>query len=183
MAAISTTPGAAELIDRIRRLERELHELRRTVAPAAETPASDYTALTLGMGDAWYAVDVARVVEVLPMAWTEPLPDAPAWVRGALRFGDEVVTVIDLRCRLGGPLLAPHLDQRIVLAALPRLVGFVVDGVGSLLQVTAAGVHPPPEGIPQAPFIMGGVTTADLGIVHLLSLERLSRDSVWEAND
>lgn len=172
-----------EIIERIRRLERELFELRRSVAPPAEAPTADYTALTLGLGEVWYAVDVTRVVEVVPMAWAEPLPDAPAWVRGALRFGDEVVTIIDLRARLGGPLLNPGLDQRIVVAALPRLVGFVVDGIGGLLDVALAAIHPPPQGIPQAPFIIGGVTHADLGIVHLLSLERLSRDSLWETND
>lgn len=174
---------APDLIERIRRLERELYELRRTVTPAAEAPAVDYTALTIGLGDAWYAADVTRIVEVVPMAFTEPLPDSPAWVRGALRFGDDVVTVIDLRNRLGGPLRKPELDQRIVLVSLPRLVGFVVDRVGSLVEVSAAAIHPPPAGIPQAPFIVGGITTAELGIVHLLSLERLSRDSVWETND
>lgn len=173
---------APELIERIRRLERELYELRRAVAPAAEAPGADYTALTLGLGDAWYAADVTRIVEVLPMALTEPLPDAPTWVRGALRFGDDVVTVIDLRNRLGGPLRKPELDQRIVLVSLPRLIGLVVDRVGSLVEVVAAAVHPPPAGIPQAPFVVGGMTTADLGIIHLLSLERLSRDSVWETS-
>lgn len=174
---------ANDLFERIRRLERELVELRRAVAPAAEAPAADYTALTLGVGDAWYAVDVSRVVEVVPMAWTEPMPDAPAWVRGALRFGDDVLPVIDLRNRLGGPLLNPDLEQRIVLTSLPRLVGLTVDRVGGLLAVSAQSVTPPPQGIPQAPFIMGGITTAELGIVHLLSLERLSRDGDWETGD
>jgi chemotaxis signal transduction protein len=100
----------------------------------ATQPASDPTTidqrsellLIVGIGARRFALPVAAIVRVLPMAAPTPLPDAPPGIAGALPFRGALLPVVDPRPRLGQPVVAPQPDQYLVaVAAEPRYLLWV----------------------------------------------------------
>lgn len=65
----------------------------------AAVPMAQYLRFALGSGR--YAVDLARVKEILEIGALTPVPLMPDWVRGVMNLRGAVVPVIDLACRLG----------------------------------------------------------------------------------
>ena len=62
-----------------------------------------------------YAVDVARVVEVVPRVDLRRLPHAPEFIAGVFDYRGTVVPVIDLGIRLGSDRCRDRLSTRIIL--------------------------------------------------------------------
>jgi purine-binding chemotaxis protein CheW len=91
-----------------------------------------------------FAFNIFQVERILRYEEPAPLPKAPAFLEGVLRYQDAAVPVIDLRKRLGVP--APREDgtRTIVLEWDGSKLGAVVDAVTEILQVPAASVAPPP---------------------------------------
>lgn len=96
------------------------------------------------LGDAEFGFNIFQVERVLRHQACEPLPNAPPFLDGLLRYGDGVVPVIDLRKRVGAP--APVGDEtRIIILELEQgRVGVVVTAVREVLRVAAERVTLPP---------------------------------------
>jgi chemotaxis-related protein WspB len=75
--------------------------------------------LTLTAGANRYAVDVARVVELVPRVELRPVPHAPAFLAGLLGYRGKVVPVIDLGLLLGAAPCPDRLSTRIILVNDP----------------------------------------------------------------
>jgi chemotaxis-related protein WspB len=71
--------------------------------------------LTFTAGANRYAVDVARVVELLPRVELRAVPHAPGFLAGLLEYRGKVVPVIDLGLLLGAGPCADRLSTRIIL--------------------------------------------------------------------
>ena len=71
--------------------------------------------LTFTAGANRYAVDVARVVEVVPRVELRKIPHAPAFLAGLLGYRGKVVPVIDLGLLLGVAPCQDCLSTRIIL--------------------------------------------------------------------
>jgi chemotaxis-related protein WspB len=71
--------------------------------------------LTFRAAESLYAVDVARVVEVVPRVNLRRLPHAPAFIAGLFDYRGTVVPVIDLGTLLGSEKCRNQLSTRIVL--------------------------------------------------------------------
>lgn len=94
--------------------------MTRTNAPAsaaATAPQQGELLLIVGIGARRFALPVAAIARVLPMAAPIPLPDAPPGVVGALPFRGALLPVVDPRPRLGQPAVAPQPDQHLVAVA------------------------------------------------------------------
>lgn len=90
-----------------------------------------------------YALPVERVSEVLRMVAIAPVPDAPAWVRGVINLRGRVVTIVDLRARLGLPAAAYDLTTPIIVAGTGAgQVGLVADVVTELLTLPGSAIDP-----------------------------------------
>lgn len=163
------------------RLEREILALRRSLTPDREPlPRQPFDALVVVVGGGAYAIPVDSVREVLQMLWCDPVPDAPPWVLGTFRLGSAVVPAVHLRARLEGQPARLTSSMALVVVEVPRAVGFAVQEVRGLVRVDPAAVAPPDEGIPQAPFLLGTVPTAEGASLRLLSSRRLARESALE---
>jgi chemotaxis signal transduction protein len=82
--------------------------------------------LIVGIGAQRYALPVAAVARVLPMAAPTPLPAAPPGVVGVIPFRGALLPVVDPRPRLGQPTVAQQPDQHLVaVAAEPRYLLWV----------------------------------------------------------
>jgi chemotaxis-related protein WspB len=74
--------------------------------------------LTFRAADNLYAVDVARVVEVVPRVELRRLPHAPAHLPGLFDYRGLVVPVVDLGILLGGDGCRDRLSTRVILVDL-----------------------------------------------------------------
>ncbi len=71
--------------------------------------------LTFQAADNLYAIDVARVVEVVPRIQLRRLPHAPNFLAGVFDYRGKVVPVVDLGILLGSENCRDRLSTRIIL--------------------------------------------------------------------
>jgi purine-binding chemotaxis protein CheW len=101
---------------------------------------------TFRVADLELAIDVMRVQEVLREAWIRPVPLAPPSVLGLVNLRGQVVTVLDLRTRLGlGDDGRPEHPMYVVVQTDDALVSIVVDQAGDVVQ-PAPDTHAPLPG-------------------------------------
>jgi chemotaxis-related protein WspB len=158
--------------------------------------------LTFIAGADRYAVDVARVVELVPRVELRPVPHAPAHLAGLLGYRGHVVPVIDLGLLLGAAPCQERLSTRIILVdaapgghngvgdqptdpagapGLPptdpsrrgRLLGLIAERVSDLVRVDSEQVVPAPVHLPRAPYL-DAIARTDQGIVPLIDIPKLS---------
>ncbi len=126
-----------------------------------------------------YAVDAARVVEVVPRVRTRPLPHAPAHLTGVFEYRGEVVSVVDLGTLLGAAAAPDRLSTRIILvdrggnaAKRRELLGLVAEHVDDLASADPATFAPLPTTIADAPYL-GGIAEIDSGMVQILLVDKV----------
>lgn len=92
--------------------------------------------LTMTLDDQMFAVPVAFVDDVLDDFPVSPIPLAPPEVTGALNMRGHIVTVIDLRRRMG---LDPYDGEEPQMGVVTETDGefhcFLVDAVGDVLEL------------------------------------------------
>ena len=71
--------------------------------------------LTFRAAENLYAIDVARVVEVVPRINLRQLPHAPGFLAGVFDYRGKVVPVVDLGVLLGSESCRDRLSTRIIL--------------------------------------------------------------------
>lgn len=157
--------------------------------------------LTFTAGSNRYAVDVARVVEVIPRVELRPMPHAPAFWAGLLGYRGKVIPVIDLGLLLGTLPCQDRLSTRIILVndapgdhnrtkqdrAEPsgssengpsdrerslELLGLVAEHVSELAIAQPEQTIPSPVPLAEAPYLDTVVQTEE-GIVQLIAVEKL----------
>ena len=157
--------------------------------------------LTLAAGANRYAIDVARVVEVIPKVELRAVPHAPVFVAGLLNYRGEVVPVLDLCLLLGIAASQDRLSTRIILVddtpgshnhqnrgddivhdeigyssskqkPRPNLLGLVAERVNDLAYVLPEQIIPTPVVLPAAPYL-GAIVHTDQGIVQLIAVEQI----------
>jgi purine-binding chemotaxis protein CheW len=98
------------------------------------------------VGEVHYAVDIAKVREIVnPLALTV-LPHTPAEVAGVADHRGEVVPVIDLRVRFNLERRDVERGTKWILITLDgRVVGLVVDAVTEVFGSRGDDIRPTPE--------------------------------------
>jgi len=97
------------------------------------------------VGDVQYAVEVARVREILRPLPVVTLPHAPPAIVGVADHRSEVVPILDVRRRFGLPEAARTRRTKWILVMLAsRSVGLVVDAVSEVFGVGEADRRPVP---------------------------------------
>ncbi len=98
--------------------------------------------LTFRAAENLYAIDVARVVEVVPRINLRQLPHAPGFLAGVFDYRGTVVPVVDLGILLGSESCRDWLSTRIILVnsrpAAPSRPGQPGEAAGADRQDTAA---------------------------------------------
>ena len=140
------------------------------------TQEDDVQLVTFRVAGQDFGFNIFQVERVLRYETPAPLPKAPDFLEGVLRYRGAAVPVIDLRKRLGVP--APHREdtRTIVLEWDGANIGVVVDAVTEVMRVAAAQVTPPPgivKGL-AAEYITGLVVTNGRTIIVLNTNKLLS---------
>ncbi len=93
---------------------------------------------TFQVEDLFFGVDVLKVQEVMRHQGMTRVPLAPPVIRGLINLRGQIVTAIDMRCRLGLP--PRDLDSKlmnIVVRYGDEAISLLVDEIGDVLQVGA----------------------------------------------
>jgi chemotaxis-related protein WspB len=162
--------------------------------------------LTLKAGANRYAIDVARVIELVPRVELRMIPHAPRFLAGLLGYRGKVVPVIDLGLLLGCEPSRDCLSTRIILvndapalhnrendrsdqrsennphspvdsASDLRLLGLIGEQVSELANVQPEQLLPAPVQLALAPFL-GAIVQMGEGIVQLITLEQIRASSL-----
>ena len=127
------------------------------------TAGDDVQLVTFKVAGQDFAFNIFQVERILRYEAPAPLPKAPDFLEGVLRYLGAAVPLIDLRKRLGVP--APHREETrtVVLEWDGARIGVVVDAVTEVLQVAATEITAPPNIVKglAAEYITGIVVTAE----------------------
>jgi chemotaxis-related protein WspB len=139
--------------------------------------------LTLQADESLYAVDVARVVEVVPRVNLRRQPHAPVFLAGVFDYRGIIVPVIDLGTLLGSAPCRSLLSTRIVLVdsrpaehasigPRPWLLGIIAERVIDVVSVKPEGVISAAMQLPTTPYL-GSIVELDHEMAQLIVLDRV----------
>ena len=139
--------------------------------------------LTLQADESLYAVDVARVVEVVPRVNLRRQPHAPVFLAGVFDYRGIIVPVIDLGTLLGSAPCRSLLSTRIVLVdsrpgeqassgPRPWLLGIIAERVSDVVSVKPEAVISAAMQLPTAPYL-GSIVELDHEMAQLIVLDRV----------
>lgn len=136
--------------------------------------------LDVSLGDQHYALPLQQVQEVIREAEITPIPGVPAAIVGVIHLRGDIITIIDMRERLGLPPArvepeGPPPGRRLVIVHDGAdLVGVRVDDVGTVLALEELPRVSLPEGRPDRDSdpVINAVQT-DQGFIALVDPRRL----------
>ena len=100
---------------------------------------------TFFLGEELFGIDTLRVQEILTYQEITSVPLAPDYVRGLINLRGQIVTVIDLRCRLGFEKLEQERSSmNLIVNSDEGLMSLLVDNIGNVLDIPANRLLPPP---------------------------------------
>ena len=105
------------------------------------------------VGRETYGVPITALREIVRVPEITAVPDAPDYVEGVINLRGKIVSVLDLRKRLGEAAIAPGKRNRIlVVEHRGRLCGLIVDSASDVLKIPTADIDPSPTD-----FVEGGL--------------------------
>ncbi len=103
-----------------------------------------------------YGVDIKQVREVIRLRKITPVPDAASFVEGVISLRGKVVTLINLRKKLGFPVLPLNKTARIIITeANSHPVGIIVDSVNEVSDIQDEFIVTPDEALSLAKYLTG----------------------------
>ncbi|HUJ94782.1 MAG TPA: chemotaxis protein CheW [Terriglobales bacterium] len=98
------------------------------------------------VGRETYGVSITSLHEIVRVPEITAVPDSPEFMEGVINLRGKIVSVIDLRKRLGEQKIVAARGNRIlVVEHNGRLSGLIVDSASEVLKIAAADVEPAPE--------------------------------------
>lgn len=109
------------------------------------------------LGDGVYGIDALRVQEIVQSRPTTPVPLAPSCVDGLMNLRGQIVTVLDVRERLGMESRPAGSTVIVVVQTSDGAVGLKVDEIGDVVDATGDRLEAPPDTLcgPARAFIVG----------------------------
>lgn len=100
---------------------------------------------TFRLTDELFGVDALHVQEILTYQEISPVPLAPDYVKGLINLRGQIVTVLDLRQRLGfEPLEDESTGMNLIVQSEEGPMSLLVDTIGNVLDIPAEQLVPPP---------------------------------------
>lgn len=98
------------------------------------------------VGRETYGVPITSLHEIVRVPEITAVPDSPEFMEGVINLRGKIVSVIDLRKRLGESNVVPARGNRIlVVEHKGRLAGLIVDSATEVLKIPADNVEPSPD--------------------------------------
>jgi purine-binding chemotaxis protein CheW len=101
--------------------------------------------LSFSLGNEEYAIPLLSVREVIAMPEVTPIPYTPSYFLGIMNLRGQVISIMDLRSKLGIKAGAAA-ETSVIICDLNSLsIGVVVDSINCVLSPTEGEVSPKPE--------------------------------------
>jgi purine-binding chemotaxis protein CheW len=133
----------------------------------------------------FFGVDVECVQEVLRYQQLTAVPSAPEAIQGLINLRGQIVTALDLRCRLGLPARADDaLPMNVIVRSRGEVVSLLVDDIGDVITVETGGgsglaLEPTPANVPSTvQDVVHGVLALPDSILLVLDADRAADVSV-----
>lgn len=167
-------------LDRFKATAGQVHrfashlEKERTLAEDQRT----LELLTFVIASERYAVEIEKIVEIIPPRLATRVPNAGVGILGIISLRGTIVTLLDVRKRLGHPpgMVDPNVSRIIVIEQSGEIAGFLVDRVTRVVKLPEGNLetHPVVHQQEQNASIRG-VFQQDGQLTILLDLEALTR--------
>ncbi len=110
----------------------------------AQKAAAFMEVCSVRLGQTWFGVPIAHILEIVGGARPQPVPLAPAYVGGLVHYRGDVLTTVSLRQLLGLPA-GEGTQDILVLESSSGCFGLLVDLVGEVLTVSSADYEANPS--------------------------------------
>ena len=147
-----------------------------TLTPTAGAPTSAMTGqiCTFWVDGLYFGLQVEHVQEVLRYQQLTVVPCAPDAVHGLINLRGQIVTALDLRCRLGlPPRPEGELPMNVIVRSRGEVVSLLVDDIGDVIDTTGVPLQPTPANLPPTvQDVVGGVLPLPGSILLVVDAER-----------
>ncbi len=125
-----------------------------------------------------FGIDIQCVQEINRIVEITHVPNSPEFVSGVINLRGKVIPIIDLRKRFGFPPKVSDRNTRIIVVEISAMVvGFIVDSVREVIQISKSITEPPPQivaGIGSE--YINAVAKLENRLLIILDIERVLRD-------
>jgi purine-binding chemotaxis protein CheW len=154
------------------------------MATTTATTAVPGKYLTFALADEEYALPVLKVREIIKMMAITQVPKVPPHVKGVINLRGRVIPIVDLRLKFGLP--AQDATERTCIIVVDAAInggrsslGFVVDGVNEVMNITGDEIEPTPDfGERANTAYIQGVAKRGSRVKMLLDLDRVLSSAV-----
>jgi purine-binding chemotaxis protein CheW len=106
--------------------------------------------LTFKLGDEVFALDIAKVREVLDFTTVTKVPQTPDFMRGVINLRGSVVPVVDMRLKFGLSQTEKTVNTCVIITEIlvngeSTIVGAMADSVQEVLDLKPEQIEPPPR--------------------------------------
>ena len=106
--------------------------------------------LTLTLNEETFALDVAKVREILDFTTVTRVPQTPAFMRGVINLRGSVVPVMDLRLKFGMAETATTVNTCIIVVEVVAegetiILGALADSVQEVIDLEPEQIEPAPR--------------------------------------
>ena len=135
--------------------------------------------LTFTLDHELFAIDIAKVREVLEFTTATRVPRTPEFMRGVINLRGHVVPVVDLRLKLGLTQTEKTVDTCVVITEVDvdgekTVLGALADSVQEVLELDPAQIAPPPRiGTRINTDVIRGMGKRDDNFVVILDIDRV----------
>lgn len=125
------------------------------------------------ISDEDYGLDIAHVREVVRMRKFFPVPEAADFVEGVMSLRGKIITLINLRKKLGLTARDVKKTDRIIATHVKgHSIGIVVDKVLGVLDIDSSGVTDPDDALKNASYLKG-IAKIGSRLIMIMDLENL----------
>jgi purine-binding chemotaxis protein CheW len=135
--------------------------------------------LTFRLDRELFAVDIAKVREVLEFTTVTKVPRTPDFMRGVINLRGSVVPVVDMRLKLGLTQTEKTVNTCVVIAEVEvdgesTILGALTDSVQEVIELDGAQVLPAPRmGTRIDTSVIRGMGKRDEEFVIILDIDRV----------
>lgn len=106
--------------------------------------------LTFTLDHEIFAIDIAKIREVLEFSHITKVPQTPDVMKGVINLRGNVVPVIDMRLKFGMKEAEPTVNTCIIIIEISfggehTQIGALVDSVNEVLEISPEDIEPPPK--------------------------------------
>ena len=135
--------------------------------------------LTFKLADEVFALDVAKVREILEITSITKVPQTPAFMRGVINLRGSVVPVIDMRLKFGMSPIEQTVNTCIIVVEISMdgdttVLGALADSVQEVVEMEPDSIEPAPHiGTRLNTEFIKGMGKVDGRFVMILDIDRV----------